>query len=54
MSSVTTTYGDITMGTQNGTEAELKGGALTELSNGRIRRAELHWYDGHGIGNVDL
>jgi hypothetical protein len=33
---------------------KLKGIALIELSNGRIRRAELHWYEAHGIGKMDL
>lgn len=27
-----------------------KGEANIELPNGRIRRAELHWYEAHGIG----
>ena len=31
---------------------KLKGFALIELSNGRIRTAELHWYEAHGIGKV--
>lgn len=29
---------------------KLKGVALVRLRNGRIRRAELHWYEAHGIG----
>ncbi len=33
---------------------KLKGIAVIELSNGRIRRAELHWYEAHGIGKVDM
>ena len=33
---------------------KLKGFALIELSNGRIRNAELHWYEAHGIGRVDM
>ena len=33
---------------------KLKGVALIELSNGRIRLAELHWNEAHGIGKVDL
>ena len=27
-----------------------KGEAMIELRGGRIRRAELHWYEGHGVG----
>lgn len=27
-----------------------KGEATIELANGRLRRAELHWYEAHGIG----
>jgi hypothetical protein len=29
---------------------KLKGFANIRLMNGRIRRAELHWYEAHGIG----
>ena len=30
---------------------KLKGTAMVErLSNGRIRLAEIHWYEAHGIG----
>ena len=29
---------------------KLKGVAIVRLANGRIRRAELHWYQAHGIG----
>ena len=29
---------------------KLKGVALVRLPNGRTRRAELHWYEAHGIG----
>jgi hypothetical protein len=29
---------------------KLKGIAQVKLQNGRIRRAELHWYEAHGIG----
>lgn len=33
---------------------KLKGSALVErISNGRIRRAEIHWYEAHGIGKRD-
>ncbi len=29
---------------------KLKGIATVRLANGRIRRAEVHWYEAHGIG----
>ena len=29
---------------------KLKGRGLVELPNGRVARAELHWYEAHGIG----
>ena len=29
---------------------KLKGIATIRLANGRIRQAELHWYEAHGIG----
>ncbi len=29
---------------------KLKGTARVRLSNGNTRRAELHWYEAHGIG----
>lgn len=33
---------------------KLKGVALVRLRNGRIRRAELHWYEAHGIGKREV
>lgn len=33
---------------------KLKGTALIQLSNGRIRLAELHWYEAHGIGKKEI
>jgi len=33
---------------------KLKGFATIRLSNGRIRRAELHWYEAHGIGKREI
>jgi hypothetical protein len=33
---------------------KLKGTALVRLANGRIRRAELHWYEAHGIGKKEI
>ena len=29
---------------------KMKGEALIRLASGRVRRAELHWYEAHGIG----
>jgi len=31
-----------------------KGIALVRLSNDRIRQAEIHWYEAHGIGKRKL
>jgi len=33
---------------------KLKGLATVRLRNGRVRRAELHWYEAHGIGKKDF
>jgi hypothetical protein len=33
---------------------KLEGIALIRLANGRIRRAELHWYEAHGIGKREI
>lgn len=33
---------------------KLKGIALVCLANGRIRHAELHWYEAHGIGKKEI
>lgn len=33
---------------------KLKGIALIRLRSGRIRRAELHWYEAHGIGRKEI
>jgi len=33
---------------------KLKGNARVRLPNGAIRRAELHWYEAHGIGRKKL
>ena len=33
-----------------GRRRKLKGVAAIRLSGGKIRRAELHWYEAHGIG----
>lgn len=29
---------------------KLKGTSLVSLENGNVRRAELHWYEAHGVG----
>jgi hypothetical protein len=31
-----------------------KGIARLRLTDGSIHRAELHWYEAHGIGRVDM
>lgn len=31
-----------------------KGIGTIELENGAVRRAELHWYEAHGIGRREL
>lgn len=33
---------------------KLKGIALIRLTNGQIRRAEIHWYEAHGIGRKEM
>ena len=33
---------------------KLKGIALVRLANGHIRRAEVHWYEAHGIGRKEM
>lgn len=33
---------------------KMKGIATIRLANGRIRRAELHWYEAHGIGKKEI
>jgi hypothetical protein len=33
---------------------KLKGLALIRLRNGRVCRAELHWYEAHGIGRKEI
>ena len=29
---------------------KLKGVALVRLINGNVRKAEIHWYEAHGVG----
>jgi hypothetical protein len=33
---------------------KMKGTALVRLVSGRIRLAELHWYEAHGIGRKEM
>lgn len=33
---------------------KLKGIARIQLTNGKIRVAELHWYEAHGIGRREI
>lgn len=33
---------------------KLKGFAMVRLQSGKIRRAELHWYEAHGIGKKKM
>jgi hypothetical protein len=33
---------------------KLKGFAMVRLQSGNIRKAELHWYEAHGIGRKKM
>lgn len=33
---------------------KMKGEALIRLTSGDLRRAELHWYEAHGIGKRNM
>jgi len=33
---------------------KLKGVALVRLRSGTVRRAEVHWYEAHGIGRKEV
>ena len=33
---------------------KLKGIAMVELPDGSTARAEVHWYEAHGIGRVEM
>lgn len=33
---------------------KLKGVAMIRLRNGRVRKAELHWYEAHSIGKKEI
>jgi len=32
---------------------KMKGIAMIQLSNGNVRKAEIHWYEAHGIGRKE-
>ena len=32
---------------------KMKGIATIQLSNGRVRKAEIHWYEAHGVGRKE-
>jgi hypothetical protein len=33
---------------------KMKGRALIRLADGRVRTAEIHWYEAHGVGRREL
>ena len=33
---------------------KMKGIAIIQLSNGSVRKAEIHWYEAHGIGRKEF
>ena len=33
---------------------KVKGLAMIRLDSGRVRQAELHWYEAHGIGRKEI
>lgn len=33
---------------------KLKGEALVRVASGSLRRAEIHWYEAHGIGRKNM
>jgi hypothetical protein len=33
---------------------KMKGQGLIRLRNGRVRLAELHWYEAHGVGKKEI
>jgi len=33
---------------------KMKGQAMIRLRSGRVRLAELHWYEAHGVGKKDM
>jgi hypothetical protein len=32
---------------------KMKGIATIQLSNGQVRKAEIHWYEAHGVGRKE-
>ena len=38
----------------SGAWRKLKGKATVRLEDGTVHRAEVHWYEAHGIGKKDL
>jgi len=34
--------------------SKMKGKASVRLAGGAVRRAELHWYEAHGIGKKEI
>lgn len=38
----------------NGRWTKLKGTAMVRLPDGTIRKAEIHWYEAHGVGRRRL
>jgi hypothetical protein len=38
----------------NGRWRKMKGEAMIRLKNSRIVRAEIHWYEAHGIGRKEF
>ena len=39
---------------EKGRWRKMKGRALVRLRSGRVRLAELHWYEAHGVGKKEL
>ena len=33
---------------------KLKGIAMIQLASGRVQRAEVHWYEAHGVGKKEF
>jgi hypothetical protein len=33
---------------------KMKGEAMIRLASGQLRRAELHWYEAHGVGKRNM
>jgi hypothetical protein len=38
----------------NGRWRKLKGVAVVRLGAGQVRKAEVHWYEAHGIGRKEI